>query len=97
MNELQFKQTEVVGDYQLIILVAVSLILVGIYLYLKMYKKPTLNSSKGIKVIGQTRVGQHSVVYEMQSKDRTYVVYESKSGVVELFGQDTKSGELDSE
>ncbi|CAM4162227.1 hypothetical protein [Pseudoalteromonas byunsanensis] len=87
MSELQFRQAEAVGDFQLVVLTIVSLLLVAVYLYLKLVHTNKHKLNDGVKVLSKTRLSQHSVVYELCTEHRKYVVLESKFGVIELNGE----------
>ncbi|CAH9051091.1 hypothetical protein PSECIP111951_00326 [Pseudoalteromonas holothuriae] len=87
MNELQFRQSEAVGEFQLIILAVVSLLLVAVYIYLKFVYVKSHEVHEGVRVLSKTRLSQQSVVYELCTDDKKYVVLESKFGVIELHGE----------
>ncbi|MCF6436999.1 hypothetical protein [Pseudoalteromonas sp. MMG022] len=87
MNDLQFRQTEAISDFQMLSLVVISVLLVAIYLYLKLVYTKKHKTSDGVKVLSKTRLSQHSVVYELCTEHKKYVVFESKAGVIELKGE----------
>ena len=91
MNNINFKSTELIGDTQLIFLLFFITILVSIFFWLHFNKRDSLKVKSQLEVIGKTALNSKSIVYELKSERKTYLIFESPSGVIELFGEDIKN------
>lgn len=91
MNNISFKNSELIGDTQLIFLVIFIIILASIFFWLQFNKRDSLKVKSQLKLVGKTALNNRSIIYELKSEHKTYLIFESPSGVIELFGEDIKN------